>query len=90
MVLEMGGSSVRAGMGQPDPFLKRECQFKDSCCIQEGQNCWSSNVVYSLTCKICGAIYCGTTARSIHLRTLEHMKAVSRGDRTYSMAKHML
>ena len=48
MALERGGSSLRAGMGQPDLFPKKGCQFSDYCFKEKGQTCEANNVVYSL------------------------------------------
>ena len=88
MVIEMGGSSVLAGMSKPDPFLSSGCLFPEECPVDPKHNCWGSKVVYDLECEVCGAQYVGTTGHSLHKRILEHEKAVRRSDQSNSMAKH--
>ena len=46
--------------------------------------------MYRVKCKICGALYTGTTGTSIHKRTITHMEAVKGGDRSNPISKHFL
>ena len=64
------------------------CPFSKKCWSDEKTDCWQSRVIYQLSCIICGAIYTGTTACSIHKRTLQHQEGLKRGDTSNPMAKH--
>ena len=89
-VIEMGGMPIMAGIGVADPFRIIRCPFEEKCWVGSGVDCWKTRVVYRIVCGICGAEYTGTTGTSLHKRTITHMEAVKRGDRSNPISKHFL
>ena len=62
--------------------LKRNFPAKHSVC------CKSHNLVYCLTCNICGLQYVGQTKRTFHVRLYEHFKDVQNKDPTKPLGRH--
>jgi hypothetical protein len=67
----------------------RHCE-KRNCPIADDQICFKNNVVYRLTCEICGEFYIGSTTRSLHERAIEHTRAAKnpKSYPTYAIATH--
>ena len=52
--------------------------------------CRSKNIIYVLTCKICGVQYVGQTERELRMRFVEHRRALLNYDESYAITKHFL
>jgi hypothetical protein len=52
---------------QPD-----QCQLRN-CSISDGHICHIKRCVYTMRCKVCNAIYIGSTLRALHIRVREHL-----------------
>ena len=50
--------------------------------------CKSHNLVYCLTCKICGLQYVGQTKRTFHERLYEHFRDIQNKDPTKPLGRH--
>ena len=50
--------------------------------------CKSHNLVYCLTCKICGLQYVGQTKRTFHERLYEHFRDIRNKDHTKPLRRH--
>ena len=51
-------------------------------------DCGSSNVVYMVTCSICGVQYVGETSRAANVRWQEHLYKLRKGDKGQIIYKH--
>ena len=51
-------------------------------------SCRSSNVIYCITCKVCGKQYVGQTLRKIRDRLSEHLRDMDKADRTKPLGLH--
>ena len=50
--------------------------------------CWKSSVVYMATCTLCKDRYIGMTARRLHDRALEHLRAIKNGSSSSALGDH--
>ena len=50
--------------------------------------CWKSSVVYMATCTLCKDRYIGMTARRLHDRALEHLRATKNGSSSSALGDH--
>ena len=62
--------------------LKRNFPAKSQVC------CKSHNLVYCLTCTICGLQYVGQTKRTFHERLYEHFRVIQNKDLTKPLGRH--
>ena len=51
-------------------------------------DCGSSNVVYLVTCRICGIQYVGETSRAANVRWQEHLYKIKKGDKGQLIYSH--
>ena len=58
--------------------------------VQGNFNCYSNNVIYVVTCKLCDMQYVGETERPVRNRFLEHRRATINHDETNAVAKHFM
>ena len=54
----------------------------------ENLNCKSTNVIYLITCKLCGLQYVGKTQRSFEIRTREHLDKIRKQDKSQHIYAH--
>ena len=54
----------------------------------EHLNCASSNVVYLISCSVCGIQYVGETGRAAGVRWAEHLAKIRKGDRSQLIYSH--
>ena len=57
----------------PCPAGSRSCQ---TCAVISGGRCTDKNVVFEVTCKLCGNSYIGESKRPIRLRFNEHVRSM--------------
>ena len=89
-VVEKGGTSIQRGVINPDLYRLKGCPYAEKCLINPKQSCWTSKMVYSVACTICGAEYRGTSGLSAHKCGLEYLHALRRKDASYGITKHFL
>ena len=96
-VIEMGGNSITRGLNKPQDFSgPGSCHMAgrgQPCNTDPEHDCRSARIVYKSTCQHCGARgqetqYIGTSGRSLHSRTLEHMAEVRNRSSRNAQAKH--
>ena len=94
-VVELGGTSVQAGLRKGDPFRKMgdPCPFPQMCLADGKTNCESQRVVYRLQCEVCEeqgkhTAYLGTTGHSFHKRTAEHLYDLTHGVLRNPLTRH--
>ena len=51
-------------------------------------SCRSSNLIYCISCKICGKQYVGQTLRRLRDRISEHLRDIDKGDKTKPLGLH--
>ena len=96
-IIQTSGLPVHAQLRKENPYTGEECPYIDKCCAKQGTDCSSTNITYKLKCSLCEQQgetttrpwYLGCTGKSLHSRTLDHIKDVKSGDTANSMAKHM-
>ena len=85
-VLEMGGYPITMGLAKNDNFGgKGSCHMGPvPCNTDQEQDCRASRAVYRAECMRCleedkekPGVYIGTNGRTLHSRTLEHMKCAT-------------
>ena len=54
----------------------------------ENLNCLSSNIVYLISCRVCGVQYVGETSRSASVRWAEHLYKIRKGDQSQLIYSH--
>ena len=85
LVQQRAGKGILAGIRRADPFMPLGCPYEDKCTVVETQTCWTSKIVYQLSCSRCPAEYRGTSG---HKRCSEHWRALDSGDTRYAIARH--
>ena len=56
--------------------------------IHRSFHCQMCNVVYVISCRVCGKLYIGETERSFETRLKEHLSGVRLGNSNYPVARH--
>jgi len=56
--------------------------------ITESSSCTTKNVVYCITCTLCGKLYVGETKRMLAERIREHLRDIKKNSRTSPVAQH--
>ena len=96
-VLEMGGYPITMGLAKNDNFGgKGSCHMGPvPCNTDQEQDCRASRAVYRAECIRCleedkekPGVYIGTTGRSIHSRTIEHMKSATNRHSNNPQGRH--
>ena len=92
LVVERAGSTTKTVLQKSDPFEHLSCG-RDHCVPCEngsGGDCRSRGSVYEMYCKEeeCNRKYRGTTGRSIHERTGEHVRDWERGAEKCPLLRH--
>ena len=54
----------------------------------ENLNCTSSNIIYLISCAVCGVQYVGETGRAAGVRWAEHLAKIRKGDRSQIIYSH--
>ena len=54
----------------------------------ENLNCLSCNVIYLVSCTVCGLQYVGETGRAANVRWAEHLAKIRKGDRSQLIYSH--
>ena len=70
--------------------LEQKTCTSSQCIFKNTSICMTKNVVYQLTCSMCGEIYVGETKRSLHQRLLEHNRAIQLGDISSAISEHYM
>ena len=96
-VIEMGGNPITKGLNKPQEFSgPGSCHMAGrghTCNTDSEHDCRSARIVYKAICQHCESggqetQYIGTSGRSLHSRTLEHMSEVRRRSSNNAQAKH--
>ena len=56
--------------------------------IKEHFSCHSSNLVYSISCRRCPALYIGETGRTLRERFGEHLRSIEKKSPGFPVAEH--
>ena len=96
-VIEMGGNPITKGLNKPEEFSgPGSCHMAGrghTCNTDPENDCRSARIVYRATCQHCESRgqdtqYIGTSGRSLHSRTLEHMAEVRNRSSRNAQSKH--
>ena len=75
-----------------NPF-RAKCGENEKCFVcsttQEGGHCRTSNINYSITCKLCNKQYIGESSRSGYLRGVEHLRALEKKSKHSVLYRHI-
>ena len=96
-VIELGGNPITKGMNKPEPFGgPGSCHMAGNgpeCNTDKDHDCRSARVVYKAVCIHCETAgqetqYIGTSGRSLHSRTLEHMALINSRSNGNAKSRH--
>ena len=82
------GKGILAEIRRADPFMPLGCPYEDKCSVVETQTCWTSKIMYQLSCTRCPAEYRGKSWHTGHKRCSEHQRALDSGDTRYEITRH--
>ena len=103
-VIEKAGIPIYSGLKVTDVNNKLGCQYVEECKATNKTDCTTMKLTYRLDCTYCHpeedrvnsispinrSIYVGCAGRSLHARTLDHVKDLKAGDQGNAIVKHMV
>ena len=102
LVIEKSGPSVLHGLKKNQPNRTQQCPYDNKCPVDTKTDCMMMNTTYKITCLLCPPVpdpnlnlrstYIGCSGRSLHRRSIEHLKEIQNDDEKKidknAMAKH--
>ncbi len=72
------------------PVVYGHTTDKKFACVPNGEelSCRSKNIVYLLSCNVCGMQYVGETSRELHCRYMEHVRTIKKNQLDTYLVKH--
>ena len=96
-IVELAGKSITSGLARMENFGgDTGCHMgSQKCLIASDADCRVNRAIYNIICQNCEgnpstkiARYVGTTGRTIHARSLEHIQAIQSNNTKNPMSKH--
>ena len=92
-IVEKCGRTLKQRLQKSDPLSDKKCADHQNCPVcasGDGGNCRAEGINYTITCKVCGAVYHGESSRNGYTRGLEHYRDYKNKTKNSIMWRHAM